>query len=166
MQQVVDSFCCWHLFIWFGWISWVCVCPINIYYDDANGWYLFTKLLPSSYISTFCVVIVYANMPKARDISSLLQLISTCEIDTQKYVCVSSIYYHWYICMLSTILLWLDIQSKINISLISTLPQTIMQRFQSLYFKLTPHQLWVNSQGSFEPPNFLFINWGRSLFLK
>ena len=29
------------------------------YYDDANGWCLFTKLLPSSYISTFCVAIVY-----------------------------------------------------------------------------------------------------------
>ena len=29
------------------------------YNDDANGWYQLTKLLPSSYISTFCVVIVY-----------------------------------------------------------------------------------------------------------
>ena len=29
------------------------------YNDDANGWYLLPKLLPSSYISTFCVVIVY-----------------------------------------------------------------------------------------------------------
>ena len=29
-----------------------------LYNDDANGWYLLTKLLPSSYISTFCVVIV------------------------------------------------------------------------------------------------------------
>ena len=28
------------------------------YNDNANGWYLLTKLLPSSYISTFCVVIV------------------------------------------------------------------------------------------------------------
>ena len=37
----------------------------------------------------------YANMPKSTDINSLLQLISTWEIDTQKYVCVSSIYYHW-----------------------------------------------------------------------
>ena len=37
----------------------------------------------------------YANMQKLTDISSLLQLISKCEINTQKYVCVSSIYYHW-----------------------------------------------------------------------
>ena len=28
------------------------------YNDDANGWYLLSKFLPSSYISTFCVVIV------------------------------------------------------------------------------------------------------------
>ena len=34
-------------------------CILNIYYDDANGWYLFTKLQPCSYISTFCVAIVY-----------------------------------------------------------------------------------------------------------
>ena len=32
-------------------------------------------------------------MPKSTDISSLLQLISTCEIDTQKYVCVMHIVY-------------------------------------------------------------------------
>ena len=29
-----------------------------IYYDDSNGGYLSTKLLPSSYISTFCIAIV------------------------------------------------------------------------------------------------------------
>ena len=41
------------------------ICDINnkqttlsTYNDDANGWYLLTKLLPSSYISTFCVIIV------------------------------------------------------------------------------------------------------------
>ena len=40
----------WGPFIWTG---------NYIYNDDTNGWYLLTKLLPSSYISTFCVVIVY-----------------------------------------------------------------------------------------------------------
>ena len=32
----------------------------------------------------------FANMPKSTDTKSLLQLFSTCEIDTQKKVCVSS----------------------------------------------------------------------------
>ena len=27
----------------------------DTYNDDANGWYVLTKLLPSSYISTICV---------------------------------------------------------------------------------------------------------------
>ena len=31
----------------------------GIYYNDTNGWYVSTKLLPSSYISTFCVAIVW-----------------------------------------------------------------------------------------------------------
>ena len=33
-------------------------------------------------------------MPKSTNISSELQVIPTCEIDTQKYDCVLSVYYH------------------------------------------------------------------------
>ena len=34
----------------------------STYNDDANGWYLLTWLLPSSNISTFCVVIVFFSL--------------------------------------------------------------------------------------------------------
>ena len=34
---------------------------IHSYNNDANGWYLLTKLMHSSYISTFCIVIVYSG---------------------------------------------------------------------------------------------------------
>ena len=37
----------------------------------------------------------YANIPKSTDRKSLLQLISTCEILTQKKVCISSFYHLW-----------------------------------------------------------------------
>ena len=35
-----------------------------LYNADTNGWYLLTKLLPSSYISTFCIVIVCDQFPE------------------------------------------------------------------------------------------------------
>ena len=38
------------------WMEWLT--NLTIYNDDANGLYLLTKLKPSSYISTFCIIIV------------------------------------------------------------------------------------------------------------
>ena len=36
------------------------ICYWTVYnYDKANGWYLSTNLQPCSYISTFCIAIVY-----------------------------------------------------------------------------------------------------------
>ena len=36
----------------------------NTYYDEANGWYHSAKLLPSSYISTFCFAIVCVTISR------------------------------------------------------------------------------------------------------
>ena len=43
------------------WLLCVMLGYVHKYNDNANGWYLLTKLLPSSYISTFCVVIVWSQ---------------------------------------------------------------------------------------------------------
>ena len=40
--------------------TWRCIAN---YYDNTNGWYIPIKLLPSSYISTFCIAIVYRDGP-------------------------------------------------------------------------------------------------------